>query len=122
MYPRGENAHNNFVQIVAEFGLVGGAAIAAVLAVPLLMSWRALAEPDSPPELAGFAGGAAAFLVTCLLGHPLLLPLCLWLFLLVLGTLAGLSSRAISPAGKWATRAAWVFVLLVACSIPWRLQ
>ena len=46
--------------------LSAGAAIAAVLGVPLLMSWRALAEPDSPPELAGFAGGAAAFLVTCL--------------------------------------------------------
>ncbi len=122
VYPFGENAHNNFVQILAEFGLVGGGAIAAVLGVPLLMSWKALAERDSPPELAGFAGGAAAFLLTWVLGHPLLLPLCLWLFLLVLGTLAGLSCRAISPAGEWVTRATWVFVLSVACSIPWRIQ
>ena len=122
MYPRGENAHNNFVQIVAELGLVGGGAIAAVLGVPLLMSWKALARPDSPPELTGFAGGAAAFLVTCLLGHPLLLPLCLWLFLLVLGTMAGISSRAMPPAGPWLSRATLVFVVSVACSIPWRLQ
>ena len=73
VYPLGENAHNNFVQIVAEFGVVGGCAIAAVLSVPLLMSWKALAQPDSPPELAGFAGGAAAFLVTCLSRPPVAL-------------------------------------------------
>ena len=58
VYPFGENAHNNFVQIAAELGLVGGFAIGAVLGVPLLMAWKALARPGSPPELAGFAGGA----------------------------------------------------------------
>jgi O-antigen ligase len=120
-YPFGENAHNNFVQIAAEFGLVGGCAIAAVLGVPLLMSWKALRRPDPPPEVAGFAGGAAAFLLTCMLGHPLLLPQCLWLFFLVLGMVAGLSSRAGPEPGGALGYATAVFVLVVACSIWWRI-
>jgi O-antigen ligase len=77
-YPVGENAHNNFVQIAAELGLVGGCAIAAVLGVPLLMSWKAL-------------------------------------------MVAGLSSRADPEQGGALRYATAVFVLVVACSIWWRV-
>jgi tetrahydromethanopterin S-methyltransferase subunit E len=86
------------------------------------MAWKSLTRDGSPPELAGFALGAAVFLMTCLLGHPLLLPLCLWLFFLVLGLVAGLSSAGSSQPGAGGRYATWAFVLAVACSIAWRIR
>ncbi len=117
----GQNAHNNFVQILAELGLVGACVIAAVIGLPLMMAWTPIAQPRSPPELAGLAGGAVAFLLTCLLGHPLLTPQCLWLFFLVLGIIAGLAG-ADPAAGRRVRQATALFVALVACSIPGRVM
>ena len=91
---RGENAHNNFVQILAEFGLVGGSAIFGVIFLPLWMAWRSAGRFGATPALAGFAGGIVAFLITCLFGHPLITSQCLWLFFIVLGVVAGLSSSS----------------------------
>ena len=70
IYPR-ENAHNNFLQILAELGLVGLVSFAVVLVGVAVVAVRSLA-PWSPA--AGAAVGVAAFLITCLAGHPLLTP------------------------------------------------
>jgi O-Antigen ligase len=124
LFPRaagGENAHNNFVQVLAEFGLIGGSAFAAMIGLTVLMAWRAIGQAGPPPELVGLVGGLAAFLITCLFGHPLLTPQCLWLFFLVLGVVAGRSWPAAASDGSLPTKATWLFVLLVACSIPFRL-
>jgi O-antigen ligase len=63
---RHENAHNNFLQILAELGLAGFGCFLGVL-------WcAARAARSMRAELAGAALGLGAFLVTCLAGHPLL--------------------------------------------------
>ena len=58
-----ENAHNNFLQILAELGIAG----AAAFGVALLTALRY-------PAPFGLRAGLAAFLITCLAGHPLLIP------------------------------------------------
>jgi O-antigen ligase len=115
----GENAHNNFIQIVAEFGVVGACALFAFVALPLLAASKALGMAGTHPELAGFVGGLYAFLLTCLLGHPFLLPLCLFLFFLTLGMVSALSRCAV-PGRRWGQATA-CFVLIVVASIPWRI-
>jgi O-antigen ligase len=115
----GENAHNNFIQIIAEFGIVGACALLGFLALPLLPSSRAIGMPGTHRELAGFVGGLYAFLLTCLLGHPFLLPLCLWLFFLTLGVVSGLVPHA-ATGRRWGQATA-CFVLVVMASIPWRI-
>jgi hypothetical protein len=116
----GENAHNSFIQIVAEFGVLGACALLGFIALPLLTSSQAIRAPGAHAELPGFVGGLCAFLLTCLLGHPFLLPLCLWLFFLTLGIVSGLTSGA-APPGRRLEGATLFFVLLVAASIPWRI-
>jgi hypothetical protein len=115
----GENAHNNFIQIVAEFGIVGACALLGFLALPLLASSKAIGMPGTHRELAGFVGGLYAFLLTCLLGHPFLLPLCLWFFFLTLGMVSGVAQHA-APDRRW-EQATVCFVIVVMASIPWRI-
>lgn len=59
-----ENAHNNFLQILAELGVLGLLAFLTLLwtAAPRLWDTDAV------------SAGIGAFLVTCLAGHPLLVP------------------------------------------------
>ena len=116
----GENAHNNFIQIVAEFGIVGACALFGFIVLPLLKSSQAIRMPEAHQELPGFVGGLYAFLLTCLLGHPFLLPLCLWLFFLTLGLVSGLTPGMALFTRRW-EQATLLFVLLVAVSIPWRV-
>jgi hypothetical protein len=92
-YPR-ENAHNNFAQIAGELGLAGFAAFVAVLAVSLLGPGRSRrGYPEAMPMLAG----VAAFIVSWLGGHPLLVPEVAYPFWLALGIVAGAASDIISP-------------------------
>lgn len=70
-----ENAHNYFLQLAAETGLPTLAAWLALIATVTLGGRRAArARPEGLAWLrAGGAGAVAAFLATCLTGHPLLL-------------------------------------------------
>src|SRR6185295_9454292 len=65
-----ENAHNNFLQIAAELGLVGVAAFALLLAVALR---NAALGAAGDPLRAGVYTALVAFLITCIGGHPLLI-------------------------------------------------
>lgn len=76
-----ENAHNNFLQILAELGALGAAAFAMVL-------FAALRRPAP----FGLRAGIAAFLITCLAGHPLLIPDVQFAFWMALGLSAGLTA------------------------------
>jgi O-antigen ligase len=78
LYGRGENAHNNFLQVLAELGLAGALAFALVLVTALRQ-----------PSAEGLRRGLAAFLITCLSGHPLLVPDVTFAFWLVAGAAAG---------------------------------
>ncbi len=116
----GENAHNNFIQVVAELGIAGAVALFGFIGIPLLAASRAIAMPVSRWDINGFTGGSYAFLLTCLFGHPLLVPLCVCLFFLTLGLVSGLSPAMARPTRLWSA-AAWVSMLIVAISIPWRI-
>jgi O-antigen ligase len=86
----GENAHNNFLQLLAELGVIGLAGFVALLFAPLQSGWHALRRPDARREGVALWVGLTAFLITCLAGHPLLTPPILLAFLLNLGLAYGL--------------------------------
>jgi hypothetical protein len=107
LFPRavdGENSHNNLVQVLAEFGLVGTLALMSVIVYPVLRGATAIRERSAPPEGAALVGGLIAFLLTCVTGHPFLLALCVWLYFLATGLAAGTMperNRRSPPWGTW---------------------
>ena len=98
---RAAQAHNEYVQILAEMGLVGLLAAAAFLAVLIHSVWRALQKNAASPEkalgTAGLAAGIVAFLSDSLFSFPLHLPANALVFVFLLGALF---SRALSPCGR----------------------
>jgi len=116
-YP-GENAHNYFAQIAGELGIVGLAAFAALLAFALAYrreSFRPYAAIAAPVIV-----GLAAFILSWLGGHPLLVPEVAYPFWLALGVVA-LGPLATSAARHGSGLAAVALVLL-ALSIPMRVH
>jgi O-antigen ligase len=107
LFPRavdGENSHNNLVQFLAEFGVVGTLALMSVIVYPVLRVATAIREGAAPPDGAILVGGLTAFLMTCVTGHPFLLPLCVWLYFLTTGLAAGIvpeRPRRSPPWGAW---------------------
>ena len=81
-----ENAHNNFAQIAGELGVVGLASFIAVLALCLWPARR------GPPAIAPALAGLAAFIVSWLGGHPLLVPEVAYPFWLTLAIVPGVAS------------------------------
>lgn len=119
----GENAHNNFLQILAELGLVGLLAFLSTL-VPVFGSvWRQVRAGVCRPETLGLAGGLIAFLASALLGHPLLTQHVRAVFFLLLGVTAGLSGAGgLASASRrwpiwWVTGAIGVLIL----ALPFRV-
>ncbi len=129
---RRENAHNNFLQVAAELGIAGGILFAIVVLVPFGRALSALRQPSAPPVLLGVVGGLAAFLITCLSGHPLLHAQVAFPFWIVVGTASGLalglrdSRPTVSTAAlhRWDPVASWAaatLAVLVLISIPIRV-
>jgi O-antigen ligase len=124
LYPR-ENAHNNFLQILAELGLVGLTTFVWLLWEVAYSVWRALRVGGLSPPALGAAGGLTAFLATCLAGHPLLTNEVSYAFWLVLGLAAALTPEP--PAGVRAgprklgrSTVAAALALILALSLPVR--
>lgn len=85
-----ENAHNNFLQVAAELGIVGLVLFLWPVGGALWRNWNAIqARPDDDMPVAIFAG-LIGFLVTALLGHPLLVPEVAYPFWITLGIAAGI--------------------------------
>jgi O-antigen ligase len=82
-YPR-ENAHNNFAQVAGELGLVGLAAFVVLLALCFWPPRRSRRDP----AVVAIVAGVAAFIVSWLGGHPLLVPEVAYPFWLALGIVA----------------------------------
>lgn len=129
LYPR-ENAHNNFLQILAELGLVGLALFGWLLWAVGCRIWRALRSDRLSPPALGAAGGVIAFLLTCLAGHPLLVPEVSYAFWLVLGLAASLvpepaqtavPARAVARRSRRSVVAGALFLFL-AVSLPVRAR
>jgi hypothetical protein len=115
-WARRENAHNNFMQVLAEEGVVGFAAMIWWLAAILVAGARAqLAKPEA--LRGGLLLAVVAAMGTWLTGHPLLVPEFAFLFWLYCGVLAG-TTAAPSPG-----RAGWIPSVLTAAllaSVPLR--
>jgi hypothetical protein len=84
-----ENAHDYFLQIAAELGIVGAAAflwmMTAVLVPPLRSMWR----NEARWSMTAFTVAAVAYLLTAVGGHPFLVAEAAIPFWIVLGILAG---------------------------------
>ncbi len=69
-----ENAHNNFLEITTEAGIIGFFVYAAFFVGAFGLAFVALARDPHDWRLLGATAGLVAFLGTCLMGHPLLVP------------------------------------------------
>lgn len=122
---RRENAHNNFLQVLAELGVAGFAAFLWVLAAGGVSVARQLRTGSVPIQqgaiLQGATAGLVAFVLTWLAGHPLLIDESALMFWLLLGAVAGSDgARPQRAHGSWRAGAAVAAVALLAASIPLR--
>ena len=86
-----ENAHNFFLQLTAELGVLGAAPFLTLLALVLRKGLHAILRRPDDVRLIGCEAAAAAFLITCLTGHPLLVDEVAFPFWMLFGLLVGLS-------------------------------
>jgi O-antigen ligase len=92
---RNENAHNYFAQQFAELGLVGGGVFVWLVVSVVRHGWRETRRvAGSDAATLGLFAGSVAYLVTCVTGHPLLVPEAALPFWAAFGALAGASPQA----------------------------
>ena len=118
LYPR-ENAHNNYLQVLAELGIVGLGAFLAVLLAVALVVYRSTDRRLA--TLAGVECGLIAFLITCLAGHPLLNPEVSVAFWSMLGAVAIAHAGGDSPM-RFGASAGTTALFVLAVSVPFRVS
>ena len=115
-----ENAHNQFIQILAELGVPGLAGFLLLLGAVLQAGLGG--ETPRPPHLAWLIAGVGAFLLTCLGGHPLVVPDTSYAFGLVLGLVAApVAPPAVRP-GAGRRIAVLIVAVAIAVSVPIRAR
>lgn len=114
-----ENAHNNFIQVAAELGLVGGAFFIWLVAAALFAAMRR--SRDSAFSLLVTAG-LLAFVISWLAGHPLLVPEPAYVFWILLGSAAGVSLSPPGPSPRRARIAVALCAIAIAVTVPWRMR
>jgi O-antigen ligase len=120
--PLGQNAHNNFLQILAELGAPAFLAF-LWLVVPAARRW-----PWEPPSVSerdlyasALAAGLATFLLSAVFGHPLLVVQVAAAFFLALGLTAALLPEP-AGAGRLGGYVAVAALVAVALTLPLRLR
>jgi O-antigen ligase len=122
------NAHNQFLEVAAELGVIGGVLFVGMFAAILWRAWKAF-RTSRDPALGGAIAGVVAFLITCLAGQPLLYNLVAFPFWMVLGVLFAGGDMAAETAHARPTpasrrlwrRAIAGFMIVLAMSIPVRV-
>lgn len=124
---RQENAHNYFLQVAAELGLIGLAAWVAVLAAALAPSLRVASSdrrlPGTRHLALGVSVGIVVYLLTWSTGHPLLVREGQFAFWPLVGAAAALGTtpRSVSHESRRSLRwTPWLVIGLVAASVPFR--
>jgi len=70
-----ENAHNYFAQQFAELGPVGGLLFIWLIIPPMFRAWRHVrTAQEGDGAILGLLAGTATYVITCITGHPLLVP------------------------------------------------
>ncbi len=123
IFPRAvsENAHNNFLQILAELGLVGFGSIVWLLVRAGIRVKASLHGDRAGPLRWGIAAGLAAFVLTWLAGHPLLLDEPAFTFWVMLGAAAGVAGPG-APASWPVRRLTIAAMLAVLLLVPLRAR
>lgn len=117
-----ENAHNNFIQILAELGLSGFVIFLATVLAPL----HALVAGKKPLSATsvGLFAGLLAFLLSCMGGHPLLVPESSYPFWIAMG-LAAASHPGAATGIPFAARpvrlVGGAVILAFIASLPYRV-
>jgi len=130
-----ENAHNNFLQVLAELGVTGLGAFGLVVGIGTARMVRLLKAEESTLVERGAVAGVIAFVLTWFAGHPLLVDAPAFSYWLLFGALAG--SAAALGTGRdgedqlrmsleerpgWMRWAAAALVVTLAASVPIRAQ
>jgi O-antigen ligase len=128
LFPR-ENAHNNFLQILAELGVVGFVPFLWILGGVAKRLWPGVTGNPVDWPLLGATGGVVAFVITWVSGHPLLIVEVSSVFWIALGTCAGLARAAhhvqTTPArapGRWLPLVSAAFIVFVILTLPVRAR
>jgi len=123
MFPRAasENAHNNFLQILAELGAVGFVSILWVLLRAAARVKSSLPSANASAVRWGVASGLVAFALTWLAGHPLLLDEPAFTFWILLGAAAG-AAGATAPTPVRTRNLAIVAMMIVLLFVPLRAR
>ena len=113
-----ENAHDYYLQIAAELGIVGSVAFLWVLGTALTPQLKRVWQGEASGLTAGCLAGTFAYLVTALAGHPFLVPETAIPFWVVLGL-------AIYPPGdparsEWSSRVAIALACVLLLTAPFR--
>jgi O-antigen ligase len=115
--PRGENAHNNYLQILVELGLPAALLFVGLVATALIPSLR----PREGLSAQAMSMGVAAFAVSALFGHPLLLSEVSAAFFLAVGLAVGFAAAPWTYP-EWLCTAVRAGIMFYALSLLWRLQ
>jgi O-Antigen ligase len=121
LYYSRENAHNNFLQVLSETGVVGAVAFLWVLVEAALRLVRGLRTDPSDMVQRGIVAGIAAFLLTTLTGHPLLVPELAYPFWIALGLGCAVTGPAHASTGALSRSAWFIAIALLVAAIPVRL-
>jgi len=109
-----DNAHNYYLQIAAELGIPS--LVIFILIVVLIYRKglkRTATEPGEKSLLQGLIAGLSAYLATCLMGHPLLLPCQQFIFwFVVLGIVMPGSAQEKRTAGQFPPTAKYGIAVL----------
>lgn len=119
------DAHNYFLWLGAELGVIGLASFVWLLGAALAGIWSQVRSPHSARGFLATSVGLAAFVITWLVGQPLAVPQVAYTFWIVVG-MASAPSTAIERSSEGdsnrslSTKLALAAALFVVVSIPIR--